>query len=569
MTADVFQSGWASLPVPAGLRVSRAEIDGRPVSLLAAPDGRGGTRLAVLLSREGRSLVTLDVSLPVASKAAIESLVLPPSPAAVQRLAIELPGQELALNVTGGFVAETAASGRVTRFSVSGRPNEPMTLSWGRRRETPAASEPLRFRGTVTEVVGLGEEASQVSAQVAVEILQGTTDRLSLRVPDGFAVGQLSGPLVADWESSSGEVLVTLLEPSGGPIGVTVTGESRAPRDGKIPVPFIRLAGAERETGGVAVEVLGAGEITSHSASGIDRTDSSELGELIRARQSPALLAFRLRPQSSDAPRALDVTVVRYATQAVLLANVQEARYTALLAEDGKGLVEAVYAIRNSQRSFVAITLPPSATLWSATVDGRPTRPGHADGGALLLPILKEKRGTEAVSVVKVTYAYRGDPWRDGQFAALQLPAPDLPVSRSGLVVHHSPRFGLRLEPGPFRVEAFEPPQTTALRFAPFVAGGSVTGGVEGGVAGGVVGGIVGGLPRAPGAPPRGERAPDQQTLDLVNEYQRTKGGGSVSGLLPIDVPVPLVGPSIYLASELAPEGKALDARFRLERREK
>jgi hypothetical protein len=44
----------------------------------------------------------------------------------------------------------------------------------------------------------------------------------------------------------------------------------------------------------------------------------------------------------------------------VLLANVEEARYRVLFTEDGKRLVEARYAIRNSQRSFAL--LPPGAT---------------------------------------------------------------------------------------------------------------------------------------------------------------------------------------------------------------
>ena len=46
--------------------------------------------------------------------------------------------------------------------------------------------------------------------------------------------------------------------------------------------------------------------------------------------------------------------------------NVEEARYDALVAEDGKLLVRARYGIRNNQRTFLAVALPPNATLWSA-----------------------------------------------------------------------------------------------------------------------------------------------------------------------------------------------------------
>ena len=67
-------------------------------------------------------------------------------------------------------------------------------------------------------------------------------------------------------------------------------------------------------------------------------------------------------------PRSLAVTVVRYTPQAVLIANVEEARYRTLASEDGRLLVEARYAVRNNQRSFLKVTLPAGATVWSADV---------------------------------------------------------------------------------------------------------------------------------------------------------------------------------------------------------
>ena len=42
---------------------------------------------------------------------------------------------------------------------------------------------------------------------------------------------------------------------------------------------------AERETGGVAIEVLGAGEIKERQASGMEEAEASDLGQLISSRQ--------------------------------------------------------------------------------------------------------------------------------------------------------------------------------------------------------------------------------------------------------------------------------------------
>ena len=103
----------------------------------------------------------------------------------------------------------------------------------------------------------------------------------------------------------------------------------------------------------------------------------------VAGRESPSMVAFRFRPQQGTEPRSLSVTVARYTPQAVLIANVEEARYDALVDEEGKALVRARYAVRNNQRAFLGVTLPAGATLWSAAVADRPLRPGVAAGGSL------------------------------------------------------------------------------------------------------------------------------------------------------------------------------------------
>jgi hypothetical protein len=457
LTVDVFKDGWVSVPIPAGLRVRDAKIDGRPVTLVQPQDARTSAP-SVLLSRPGRSVVVLDLAVPILAKSGVESIALPASPSPVHRVSLSLKSPDLTLTVNGGFIAERTAAGQSVRFLVCGRPDTPLGLSWTRRRDNPAATQPLRIRGTVTELVALAEDSAQLSAQVSVEVVQGLADRVTLTLPPAFAVNQVSGALVGDWEVRGADLVVSFLEPADGAASITLGGELRSPREGKLAVPIIRLAGAERETGGVAVEVVGAGEIKESSQRGLEPADASDLGPMVAARESPALVAFRSRPQAWDAPRSLEVTVARYTPQAMLLANIEEARYTVLFSEDGKTLVEADYAVRNSQRSFVAVTLPAGATLWSASIDGRPMRPGRTPEGALLLPILKDRGRSNAATAVRVFFIDRGAKWASEGAAALRLPTVDLPVSRSGLHAYYSSRYQLKLEPGPFRLEAYAPP---------------------------------------------------------------------------------------------------------------
>src|ERR1700741_2064913 len=54
LTVDVLKDGWVRVPVPAGLLVREARLDGKLVSLVPAPQGKGPGPLSALLSHPGR-----------------------------------------------------------------------------------------------------------------------------------------------------------------------------------------------------------------------------------------------------------------------------------------------------------------------------------------------------------------------------------------------------------------------------------------------------------------------------------------------------------------------------------
>jgi hypothetical protein len=330
---------------------------------------------------------------------------------------------------------------------------------------------------------------------------------------------------------------VRLLEPVAVDTSFVVQGDLRTPRDGVVPVPLMRMPAAERETGGVAVDVVGAGEVAERATRGLEPADPSELGEIVAGRESPSMIAFRLRPIAGSEPRSLAVNVVRFIPQAVLIANVEEARYRALASEDGSLLVEARFAVRNNQRSFLKVTMPPSATVWTAKVGGRPIRPGVAERGAVLLPLEKGRAGEEAPTfVVEMTYLQRIPEWIDKGTAQFALPALDLPVSRTGVELHHSPRFRVALQPGTFRVEDDPGPFAAALRGAQAARSAN---------------GAASTLSDAAAA--------DQHAKlqVLVDRFKNEAGGRTVVGALPVHVTFPQFGPSVFLASELTAESNA------------
>jgi hypothetical protein len=535
LTIDVLRDGWTKVQIPSGLMVRDAQLDGRPVSLVGGPPPH------VLLDRAGRSLLTLDIAVPLTTAGGTESITLPAASAPMSRTLITVPRAGVELSSNGGFLAERAETANDSRFTIFGRPNQAMTLTWRRKVDDHRAELPLRFRARVSELAGFGEDSCQISAAVRIEVLQGLAREVVLALPQGVTVNQVNGATVGDWQATAGTLRVGLLDAVGTEVSFVVQADAHVAREGTINVPIVRVPAAERETGGVGVDVVGAGEIGGRQARGLEAADPSELGEPIASRQSPSMLAFRHRPSGGSEPRSLAVTIVRYTPQAVLVANVEEARYRTLVAEDGRVLVEARYAVRNNQRSFLKVGLPQRSAVWSAEVSGRPIRPGAVEHDAVLLPLEKGRAGEEApLFVVSIVYLQTIEAWSDRGRMQLELPAVDLPVSRTLVELHYSPRFRVEPQPGAFR---------TAIDPGPIVEAVSA---------------------KATAPPPSAAPAKDAEAAAaglqaLASQFRDQSGGRTVVGTLPVHVMFPAFGPSLFLASELTAEGAApaVDLLFR------
>jgi hypothetical protein len=106
LTVDVLKDGWVRVPIPAGLLVREAKLDGKLVSLVPGAAGKGSNQLCALLSRPGRSVLQLDIALPVVSTAGEESISLPSTASGVTRASVRLPRQGVDIKLIGGLLAE-------------------------------------------------------------------------------------------------------------------------------------------------------------------------------------------------------------------------------------------------------------------------------------------------------------------------------------------------------------------------------------------------------------------------------------------------------------------------------
>ena len=161
LTVDVIKNGWVRIGLPDGLMVRDAKLDGQPVNLAMNPTNKGPGRADLLLSKTGRSVLTLQIVAPVTTVAGTDILHLPVSNSAVSHAIVELARQGVDVRITGGLLLEHSEAATGSRWVANGRGGEPLTFAWRRRVDDVRANQPLRLRGSITQLVGLGEDATQ------------------------------------------------------------------------------------------------------------------------------------------------------------------------------------------------------------------------------------------------------------------------------------------------------------------------------------------------------------------------------------------------------------------------
>ena len=198
--------------------------------------------------------------------------------------------------------------------------------------------------------------------------------------------------------------------------------------------------------------------------------------------------------------------------------------------------------------------------MWTVSLAGRPIRPGQSPDGSLLLPLEKSRGGDDAPAfAVEILYLTKATSWQEKGHEKVTLPALDLPISRTGLLLYYPPLFRVSAEPGTFHTQAYENPVSAAL--AP--------------TSGTIMGALVSVSNGTPAATPKqydrlnqlGQQGADEKdkknaTQTLLDTFKAKSLAGKVAGILPINVTFPAFGPSIFLVSELTSENQFPTAEF-------
>ncbi|MBM4018892.1 MAG: hypothetical protein FJ288_11270, partial [Planctomycetes bacterium] len=259
---------------------------------------------------------------------------------------------------------------------------------------------------------------------------------LTVRGLDGVALKEYTSELAGEAGGEKRRWTAVLADGRKGTVRLAVDFEMRLPaaelKDFALPV--VAADGVAYQSGLVSVE--GSAELDVQVAGTLRKVD---VGELAGAEYQPGrrlLGAFGFLGE----PRALPISVSRHPQYGLPPAIVQRAELATVLSADGVAQTAARLLLR-TKALFLEIRLPKGSTLWSATLDSRPTKP-QREGQSLLvsLPAAGDSSGGAGAGGSAGNPA-AGTPLRDLR-VVYETPAGGLGFWSS--VEAHAPRLLLR-----------------------------------------------------------------------------------------------------------------------------
>src|SRR5205823_13167684 len=116
---------------------------------------------------------------------------LPSATSGGTRASVQLPRPGVDVRLTGGLLSEKSEFAAESKRIAYGRGNEPLTFAWRRKTEDHRVTQPLRMRGSLTQLLGLGEDSTSINAEVNLEVTQGAARVARIQIPDQVTIEQV------------------------------------------------------------------------------------------------------------------------------------------------------------------------------------------------------------------------------------------------------------------------------------------------------------------------------------------------------------------------------------------
>lgn len=420
---SLLQSGNVKAPLTTGLTVLEARQSGNPLPLLQ----EGGAHSAIL-NGPGPFAVSLGIASALTIDAGRASFVLPVPPASSSLLTLELPGNHANVRIEPGLVTNRTSVNGNTIVEATLEPGKPARVWWTTREvAAPVAQREVRFLSDIKTVVSVGDSQVRLTAYCDVTVIQGDAAEFKVPIPAGYDLTAASGASLESHEVANGMLTLRVHDPAKRSHQFLIAIE-RTNRETKVEAPMIAFSGAQRETGELLIEGVGAMELVARESGGLRRMDVREAAAITRSlTHFPLQAAFRYNRRASDAPK-LNLEWTQFPDANILSAVAERATVTTLTTVEGKSLTEVTLRVRNHAQQFIKVELPAGAQLLSTEVEGERVKPVlGADGSRV--PLLRAGLDSSRAYTVSFVYQNSGTRFTKNGTYDLGLPKLDIPIN--------------------------------------------------------------------------------------------------------------------------------------------
>ncbi|HEU4766932.1 MAG TPA: carboxypeptidase-like regulatory domain-containing protein [Pyrinomonadaceae bacterium] len=420
---SLLQQGNIKAPLTTGLTIIEARQVGSPLPLLLE-----GPSHAAILSGPGPFAVSLGIASNLTIDAGRASFVLPVPLASSSLLTLELPGNHADVRVEPGLVTSRQSVNGNTIIEAALEAGKPARVWWTTREvSAPVAQREVRFLSDVKSVVSVGDSQLKVTAYCDLTIVQGEAAEFKIPVPAGFELTTASGTALESADIENGTLTLKVYEPGKRNYQFLVAIE-RANRETKVEPPLLAFPGAQRETGEVLVEGIGAMELIARETGGLRRMDMREAAPLTRSLSHfPLQAAFRYNRRASDAPK-LELEWTQFPDANVLSAVAERAVVTTLANVEGRSLTEVTLRVRNHAQQFIKVELPQGAQLLSSEIEGQSVKLVEGKDGSRV-PLLRPGLDSSRPYSVSFVYLNTGSGFAKTGSYDMGLPRLDIPIN--------------------------------------------------------------------------------------------------------------------------------------------
>src|SRR6266849_1872212 len=420
---SVLEKGSVKVPLTSGLTILEARQSSSALPLLQ----EGATHTAIL-SGPGPFSVSLNIASALTIEAGRASFVVPVPAASSSLLSLDLPGSHANVRIEPGLITSRTNENGHTIIEATLEPGRPARVWWTTREiAAPVAQREVRFLSDIKSVVSVGDSQLRITALCDVTVIQGEAAEFRMPLPSGYELTEVNGSTLDSNETDAGVLILQVREPTRRNHQFLIALE-RANRDTKVDAPLLAFGAAQRETGELLVEGVGAMELKPTESGGLRRMDVREAGAIVRSLSHlPLQAAFRFNRRQGDVPK-LQLEWTQFPDAGVLSAVAERATITTLTNVEGKSLTEVTLRVRNHAQPFVKIELPTGAQLLSAEVEGERVKPVLGTDGSRV-PLLRAGFNPSGAYTVSFVYLNAGTRFAKSGAYEMGLPKLDVPVN--------------------------------------------------------------------------------------------------------------------------------------------